>query len=338
MSAWAHAHGKPEQGGVIRHLPEDFKVYEQLNIPFSGDGEHVWLRIKKSCQNTETVARALARLAKVPARDVSWSGNKDFRAVCEQWFSVRVLPQAEPDWTTLDVDGVSVVEVERHKRKLKRGTHRANRFQIRVRQLQNTGAELETRLQQVSEQGIPNYFGPQRFGREADNMTQALAMFAGEQNVSSRIHRGRLLSAARSWLFNCVLSERVADGSWTKLHIGEPANLDGSASTFVATGDAEEQFRLAEQDIHPTAPLWGESPPDVVDGETAIFAMERNCIEQFQQLRMGLEQNKLRYARRACRARVLDLQWQLADNQLELEFELYRGQFATSVLRELVNL
>lgn len=337
MSEWAYAGSSDRVSGKVKLKPEDFLVVERMEVEPCGSGEHVWLKIQKTKLNSEQVAKALARHANIAFRDVGYSGLKDNFAVTEQWFSVWLPGSKSADWKLFDLNGAEILRTARHGRKIKRGTHRANHFNIRIRTLRGDLDNLQRELESVRDGGVPNYFGPQRFGREAGNMTQALKMFAGRDRVKNRNHRSMLLSAARAWLFNTVLSARVAEGSWDSLYNGEPANLDGSASIFSSHGSADEAQRLAQLDIHPTAPMWGDFDTTTVQPYSELHQFEVALLRPYQQLTEGLVSSGLTYQRRPTRCKVQHLDWQIDNDCLQLQFELNRGQFATSVLRELIT-
>ena len=206
---------------------------------------------------------------------------------------------------------------------------------------------LEQRLLQVKAHGVPNYFGEQRFGRNCDNMNQVYEMFTGLKKVKSRHLRGMLLSSARSWLFNSVVSARVEQDSWKKLLPNEPANLNATNSIFQSQGGIEEIQRLNANDIHPTAPLWGEGEVKVMQPCVELADWEQLIMAPFAVLQKGLEGARLDYQRRRIRCAPQAMSWsflhsdEFADDKhkshLKLSFELAKGQFATSVIRELVN-
>ncbi|MFT5135410.1 MAG: tRNA pseudouridine13 synthase [Arenicella sp.] len=353
----AYAYDGPMVEGIIKATPEDFIVTEIMDVEPTGEGEHVWLWIRKTKQNTDQVAKQLARLCGLAYRDVSYSGLKDFFAVTEQWFSVWLPRNDMPDWNTFSMPGVEILKFVRHQRKIKRGTHRANQFSIKITGLDGTqdNQKLEQRLQLIQQQGVPNYFGLQRFGRGARNIEKAQSMFSGEIRVKDRNLRGIFLSAARSWLFNAILSERINNHSWQTLYFGEPANLDGSASVFNAikglAADSERSLalqnqqtlalqtqRLQDLDIHPTAPMWGDAKPEIFDAYPELHELESAIVADYPQLVNGLIAARINYQRRPTRMRVRDFSWQLEDQHLHLSFCLSKGQYATSVLRELVSL
>ena len=305
---WAHALGVPLFAGRIRESCRDFSVVEELDIEFSGDGEHDWLRIRKTDANTHWAAEQLARRASVSVRDVGYAGLKDRRAIATQWFSVPRKPGAETDWTGLAVQGIEVLEIRRHNRKLRRGAHRGNAFRIAIRGEEPLPTDDVTeRLQQIAEQGVPNYFGEQRFGRDAANIELGRAVLDGRR--VSRHRRSLGLSALRSYEFNSELDARVRDGTWNKLLPGDTANLDGTGSVFSVEEVTQElERRCSELDIHPC----GSLPP--------------------------LEALRVAAGTRALRMRVAGLQWQFDEDVLWLDFRLGKGNFATAVIREIASL
>ncbi len=328
----AYALGKPEVSGVIRSQPEDFQVDEDLGFDLSGEGEHACLHIRKRNANTDFIAKQIVRLAGVKNMDVSYAGLKDRHAVTTQWFSVYLSNKAEPDWSQLNSDEVEVLEVVRHNRKLRRGSLKGNQFKLVVRDLDGDTASLEQRLQSISSMGVPNYFGEQRFGR--DNLAKATGLFNAEFKVKDRNKRSMYLSAARSAIFNEVLSLRVAAANWNQPLVGDLMMLNGSHSVFSVEGvDDEIKRRIAEFDIHPTGPLWGRgSLPSAADA----LQLEQQCADNFALFCDGLEKAGMKQERRALRLPVSNLEWQLDDNSLTLSFFLSSGSYATSVLRELL--
>ena len=320
----------------MRGIPEDFQVCEIPLVEPAGEGEHVWLLIRKRQENTEPVARSLARLAGVAQREVSYAGLKDRNAVTEQWFSVCLPGGAEPDWHAVDSEYITLLHHARHHRKLRRGALRGNAFRIRIRGVTGDREALARRLGDVAAAGVPNYFGEQRFGRGGSNLRTAGRLFAHAAGRLSREQRGLALSAARSWLFNQVLARRVETHSWDRPLPGEALQLEGTHSFFVAAGvDEMLLHRVREGDVHPTGPLCGtgESPAtgDALQVEMACLAPYVGWIE-------GLAAAGLKHERRALRLPIgaLDWSWPEADC-LELSFTLPAGAYATSVLRELVR-
>jgi tRNA pseudouridine13 synthase len=332
VAALPFAHGGPPVEGRIRVEPGDFRVDEVLGFEPSGAGEHAFLFVEKIGANTEWVARRIAEKAGVAPMSVGYAGLKDRHAVTRQSFSVHLPGRPDPDWSSLAIPGVRVLAASRHDRKLKRGSHKGNRFRIRVRDVGGDRERVESRIAVIRERGVPNYFGEQRFGREAANVELAREMFNGRR--VRRNEAGLALSAARSLVFNAVLAERVEDGSWDCGLDGEVWMLAGTHSIFgPEPWTVDLARRLAAFDIDPTGPLVGAG-----DLRTAARAreIEERAIAPYRDLVDGLAAAGLAQQRRALRLRVEGLlhEWE-AGGSLVAEFRLPAGAFATVVLREL---
>lgn len=332
---WSRALGPTLIAARIRSVPTDFLVTEDLPVDFTDDGEHDLLWIKKTGANTQWVAERLAEHAGVSARDAGYSGMKDRHAVTRQWFSVRRPGAAGTDWKGFAADGVEILEQRRHRRKLKRGAHKANAFRIALRaeHVADLHAGIADRIARIRAIGVPNYFGEQRFGRGGANLDLCRSLFAGRR--MSRNKRSIALSTARSLMFNDILNLRVQAETWNKMLPGELANLDGSGSVFaVLDVDAEIERRCAEMDIHPTGSLWGQGAPT---GTQAVADIENKVAATHADLCAGLEGARVDASSRPLRLRVQDLDWQIEDDALWLEFRLGRGSYATAVLREVAT-
>lgn len=331
---FAFSGSRPTVSAVMRVEPEDFQVEEILEVTPSGDGEHCLLRVRKRDVDTHEVASRLARFAGVPQRDVSYCGLKDRRAVCWQWFSVRMAGRTEPAWLDYQDSEVAVLVCYRHRRKLRRGTHRGNRFSITLRDINGARADLETRLKETARHGVPNYFGPQRFGAGGRNVVRALDVLTAKNRPRDRYRYGLYISAARSWLFNRVLSKRVAAGNWNQALHGDVFMLDGTHSIFTEDGlDDNIRQRVEAMDLHSAGPLWGRGESRVRADAAAI---QGSALEGMETLCRGLENARCDLQYRALRARVTNLTWRWDSQSLQLDFRLARGVYATSVLRECV--
>lgn len=327
------AHGGPLSGARLRSQPEDFVVDEILGFAPSGQGEHLLVRIRKRERTTEQVAAFLARALGVSRSAVGYAGMKDKWAVTQQWFSVQ-LPGRDVDLPLGEFGpGIEVLAAGRHDKKLRRGVLRGNRFRLRLRGIEAAPAAISVRLARISRYGVPNYFGEQRFGRRGDNVAQARELLAGRSRVRDRALRGILLSAARSYLFNQVLAERLRQGLWASAIEGDLLVLDGRNSLFpVDKVDAIIRQRVLAQEIHPSGPLCGRGGPQPT---AAAAALEQQVLAAEAELVDGLAAAGLEGARRALRLRVGELAWWFpAPGELELNFGLPAGAYATSVVRE----
>lgn len=343
MDSLAYAQGRPDLKATLKARFSDFQVDEDLGFEPSGAGDHVFVQLRKTDLSTTDTARHLARISGVSGRDVGYSGMKDRRGECSQWFSIKLPAGGENAFSDLQDERLQLLQLARNHRKLRIGSHRHNRFQLLLRDCEGDAAEFDRRLRALAAQGVPNYFGVQRFGRDLSNLEQVLKLFrdsAGPGSAGNRHKRGMLYSAARAYLFNQVLSRRLEQGNWCQYQPGDVLNLDGSNRCFlVADGDWDEklQARLQEFDIHLTGPLPGlVGSKDKYISKGIAADIENAVLEKYPELLAGLRQHDLEAGRRPLRFRVHDLQWQWQQDQhLLLQFTLSKGAYATSLLREL---
>lgn len=327
--------GAPEASGRLRARNEDFQVDEILGFEPDGEGEQQMIQVRKSGLNSEELSRKLAKHAGIPAKDVGFAGLKDRNAVTTQWFTLRLAGKPAPDWGALEDDRVEVLQAHAHRRKLRRGSLKGNRFTLRITDLSGDLQSLEARLKQLQEQGVPNYFGEQRFGREGRNLQSAADMFFAGKRVKQRHLRSLFLSSARSWLFNSVLAERVRQGSWNRLLPGEMVMLEGSHSVFLADSqDPEIRQRLADFDLHPTGPMWGQG---MLRSEAEAAQFEQDVLTPKVAWLEALEKAGLKQERRALRLKLTDLQWDLTGSELILRFSLPAGAYATVLVSAILN-
>jgi len=332
-----YAWGAPPGTACLRTVPSDFRVEEELGFEPEGAGEHLFLYIEKIGLSTTEVAERIARLARVPRGNLGYSGLKDRQAITRQWFSVGLAGVSEPDWRRLEADGDLLVLVQaRHRKKLRRGVHRANRFTLVLRELAADVALLEARLEQVRLGGVPNYFGPQRFGRGGSTLEQARQWLDRGAPRVSRNRRSLYLSAARASLFNRLLSQRVEDGTWNEVIAGDACMLDGTRSLFgCAAPDDDIAERCLRGDLHPALPLWGVG--------RALTTPERHQAQRQQfgediVLAQALEELEMSLSYRAARLVPDDFCWEFCDDGcLKLSFGLGAGGYATAVVLELLD-
>ena len=285
--------------GVLKQQAEDFYVEELLSPELSESGEHVWLWLEKIGQNTEFVAEKLAAFANVKVMDIGFSGLKDRWAQTRQWFSVYLGNKPEPDWSTMALEGVTLLKHGRQQKKLRRGEHLANKFSIRIRNFQ-ASEDTERLLQQIKQQGFPNYFGPQRFGLNGANLSRGIRYFNG-QIKASKSQRGFYLSAARSYLFNLNLAAVIEGQTWLNDQQG--------------------------------GPLYG----DEQEGVTRLNDQEREILTMHPVFAAAFHKNRLKLERRPYLIVPQGLTWHLNKHELLLTFILPSGCFATALLAELLT-
>jgi tRNA pseudouridine13 synthase len=316
LPAWPHAYPASGASATLKRLNEDFIVTElPLQLP-GGEGEHLWLDVEKNGANTAFVAQQLAAAAGVSERDVGYAGLKDRYAVTRQWFSIY-LPTGKagetPDLTALQHPEFKVLSQSRHVKKLRPGDLQGNRFRILLRDVAGERAAIEANLTAVAAQGVPNYFGAQRFGFDGGNVEQGRAMLAREIRVRNPKKKGIYLSAVRSFVFNEVLARRIAQGLWGRSLPGDVLDDAG----------------------RPTGPLWGRGRVSSTDEAQAL---ENAVAEAHATLCSGMEFAGLDQERRALVALPMDMAWEWPQaDQLLLTFALPAGNYATSVLDEILR-
>lgn len=318
LPQWPNAYPASGASATLKRLNEDFIVTElPLQLP-SGEGEHIWLDIEKNGANTAYVAQQLAEAAGVQEKDVGYAGLKDRHAITRQWFSIY-LPSGKtgetPDLTQLQHPEFKVLSQSRHVKKLRPGDLQGNRFRIVLRDVTGGPAAmkaLESNLKAVAAHGVPNYFGAQRFGFEGGNVEQGRAMLAREIRVRNPKKKGIYLSAVRSFVFNEVLALRIQQGLWGQTLPGDVMDEAG----------------------RPTGPLWGRGRLSTTD---QALALESGVAERHATLCDGMEHAGLDQDRRALVASPADMSWEWPQaDQLVLTFSLPAGNYATSVLNELL--
>lgn len=341
---------------VIRSTPEDFLVVEELGFEPSGEGEHLLLWIEKRNLNTLQVREYLAQQFKVPAHYVGYSGLKDKVAITQQWFSLPrkvALTIAEP--IALGQGEFKVLRAEAHHRKLNIGTHKFNRFELTLRNIESNDAamsfeeianQLNNAIDTIRQKGFPNYFGPQRFGHNAGNIPKTLAWFESEGGKQKRISKEKksiYLSSARSFIFNELLAARVLQGTWNHYQPEDKLILSGSQSYFsidpkneVELNDAKQ--RLEEGDVSIAGPMLGQTE-DLTNNEKSIIEQSEHK-EIIYKLIEGLEKNQAKTLYRAFSIIPKQLSCAVNDNKNEqntalLKFSLPKGAFATALLKEI---
>lgn len=330
------AHGEALGHAQLKAVAEDFQVDEVLDIPLEGEGEHLWLWVEKRELNTEEAARRIARAAGVPLKVVSYAGLKDRQALTRQWFSLHLPGKADPDLSAAENASLRILKSVRHKRKLQRGAHSANGFTLRLTRLVADRGALDARLKRLAEAGVPNYFGLQRFGHGGGNLVEARHFAERKELPVQRNVRSRLLSAGRSFLFNRVLAERIAAGTWNQAQVGDLLAFTDSRSFFMAGETECNDPRLALLDLHPTGPLWGEGDSPA---QGHAHALEAAVTAGEKALCHWLAEAGMAHERRILRLPIGDLTWHYPEpDVLQLEFVLPAGCFATAVVRELVDL
>ncbi len=333
LSRLPRGHGVPVFEGVYRAEPSDFVVMEDLGFEPGGSGPHIWALIRKVGISSEEACSRLGQATKTSRKDLGYAGKKDTHAISTQWISL-------PDSAQIDVgpidSALEVLRFSRNQRKLKIGQLAGNHFQLRLYGV--VISDLGERLKAISSIGVPNYFGLQRFGRSGFNLEKARRLARRQLVGNQRLHPrdGMAASAARSAGFNAIVAERLNEGRWLNVAVGDAVSLAGRGSHFLASeADLSSiQSRIMAGELDTTAPMAGrisktsseqnafetatlQTDPELFDWMTAIFRDED---------------------RRAVRVLPKKLEAEVTGNTLDLSFWLPRGSFATAVLNEIGTL
>lgn len=335
LSELTYLYGQPTVTGQYKQQFEDFVVTEDLGFEFTGEGEHVLVFLQKRDYNTLFVAEQLAKFVGISPKLVSYAGLKDRHAVTQQWFSLHMPGQPTPDFSAFKLEGCEILTVTRHNKKLKIGALQGNYFKLIVRDISDKNA-IEHKLSEISQGGVPNYFGEQRFGRDDNNITQAIKWAKGEISVKDRKKRSFYLSATRSAIFNQIVSQRICANLYKSVLDGDVLQLINRGSWFIAKADelSALQIRLDQHELTITAPMVGDSS---LETEGKALEFEQRCLESWHELHALLKQERLKTARRSMMLFPQHLSWQwLDDKSIDIHFYLPAGCYATSVLRELI--
>lgn len=333
----------PGVGGVLRATPDDFVVEEVPLYEAQGDGQHLYASITKVGLTTKEVQIGLERLFGLKKGDVSFAGMKDKRARTTQTFSLNVghKPPVFVETAGAKIEAnlpVTVNWVRFHRNKLKLGHLLGNRFAVRIRDLALAPDEAYLLAQAVVERlkstGLPNYFGVQRLGEGGANVRHGWAILHGERGKRDRWLQRFLISAYQSYLCNRYLAERLERGLFDRLLAGDVAKKYATGGMFDVVEVELEQARYAAQEISFTAPLYGPrmwmAKGDAAELEDAILRRAQVTLEDFGRVHVE-------GTRRMGRLLATDLAVQADQEGLVVSFELRKGAFATTVLREIMK-
>jgi tRNA pseudouridine13 synthase len=324
----------PGVGGRIRVRDEDFEVEEVPSYEPCGTGDHLYLWIEKRGVAPEFFARRVAQQLGTHPGNVGTAGLKDRHAVTRQWVSVP--KECEANVAKLGGDGIRVLKTARHTNKLKPGHLRGNRFRILIRDA-NRDANVDTVLDRIRANGMPNFYGPQRFGRDGGTVELGLQCLAGKAPKRIRPFLFRFaLSAVQSLLFNDYLSRRMRDNLFRTVLTGDVMAKWPVGGMFVAKDVPAEQARFDAKEIVTAGPMFGKKtyPAEGVAAEREADVLRDNGLSLgsfggFGKLVMGTRRHNLVY--------LDDLASAWEPDGLRLSFTLPAGSYATVLLAEVMK-
>lgn len=326
----------PGVGGRIKAELDDFRVEEIPAYEPSGAGDHLYLWVEKRGVGPEFFTRTIAQRVGVAAGEVGTAGLKDRYAVTRQWVSVPA--RAEPNLKRIDGDGIAVLAVSRHANKLKPGHLRGNRFRVLVRGADRSReAAAAAILDRMRREGMPNYYGPQRFGRDGSTAELGFRCLAGTAPKRLRPFLFKFaLSAAQSVLFNDYLARRHRDGLLRTVLPGDVLMKWPGGGIFVAEDAVAEQARFDAREVVTGGPMFGSrtypAKGVAAEREEAVLADHRitpATFARFGKLASGTRRHNLVY--------LDDLAAEWEPTGLRLTFTMPSGSYATVLLREVMK-
>ena len=318
----------PGTGEKIRERPEHFVVEEVPAYLPSGEGEHLYLFVEKKGLTTRDLVDRLVALG-VPEVEIGVAGLKDKHAITRQWLSVPV--RYEKAIAGLEAPGeVRVLELSRHKNKLRTGHLKGNRFSVFVK-----GAEPEAAkrvMAALAERGVPNYYGPQRFGLYGKNPEKGLALIKGKSTRGRPWLKRFLIGSVQSLIFNEYLAERIRRGLYDRLLRGDVAKKHDTGGEFLVEDPERENPRAKRLEISATGPIFGKK---YFEAEAEARELEDEILSRFG---LGREEfSARRGARRVIRVPLADWNVRPEEGGVWLDFFLPKGSYATSLLREVMK-
>ena len=307
---WPRAYSGPLAVAQFRSSPESFQVVELRDDKLSGEGDYLYLQIRKRDIDTAAVLSELSKALAIKPRNISYAGRKDRFAVTTQWFCIHSSDREIPTIADNLHPKFTVLQSRWHHEKLSIGDLSGNRFTILLTEFNGDIERTITTMERIKSDGFPNYFGPQRFGSKGQNLIRGKRMLAGELRVKDRNQRSLYLSACRSYLFNEILAARVRQGNWN--------------------------ISIAGDEVCPPIgylPGDGEVPVSSDAGE-----IMNTVLDQHQALYNGIKNSRVAWHQRDLLIQATDMAYQWQGDQLELTFSIPKGAFATSLLRELIEL
>jgi tRNA pseudouridine13 synthase len=355
----------PGIGGKIKFDPADFEVEEIPAYEPSGQGDFLYLWIEKRDMGAEYFTRQIARRLDIPVGEIGTAGLKDRRAVTRQMVSLPA--SVEPRLPKLDGDGITVLRVSRHGNKLRPGHLHGNRFRVLIRDsepgregeapaepeaakatlLQGSGSagaspsrpDVAAIIGHLGQHGLPNFYGPQRFGRDGETLQMGLALLRGEKTgkpIRNPFLKKLALSAAQSALFNHALAQRMRDGLLRRVLPGDVMCKIPFGGMFVAADLEAEQRRFDAREIVSAGPIFGRKTFAAKDeaaqrehAALSAFALTASSFDGFGKLLQGTRRHNLVY--------VANLAAAVENDGLRLSFTLPAGSYATVLLREIMK-
>lgn len=324
--------------GAIKSLPEDFVVEEIPAYLPSGEGDFTYLWVEKRGLDTATLLKRIANILEIDAKEIGHAGIKDKVAITRQFLSIPAEKEPLVDKIN-ELDGVRVLSTQRHEHRLRNGKLRGNRFDILVRTESYSMDSLEEIAARIRENGIPNFYGGQRFGHRGQSAVLGWALLLGESSKRvQKVRRNRFmkklaLSAAQALIFNHYVHARIQAGTLREVLETDILQKVESGGLFSSEDTQEEMKRLLAQEIVPTGPIpgrkdrWSQAPARPLE-QTSIqdSGIPTEAYSGFGKLALG--------SRRGLIVFPQELSLVSDENGFRVRFVLRSGSYATLLMRE----
>jgi len=202
---------------IQKHKPIKFKFYQNENdfiveenpIEFTGRGNFIIAKIKKKKLGTWDLLEKLSKGLRVYENELGYAGLKDKNATTTQYISIP--RKYVKDLSKFKHPKIEIKETFLHSTKLNIGDLIGNSFEITLHDVREEDVgKIEKILKEISKNGMPNYFGFQRFGHDAkENLDKARRYIYDDLIIKDRKLAKMLVSAYQSDFFNKWLVERI---------------------------------------------------------------------------------------------------------------------------------
>ena len=327
----------PGIGGKLKAEPSHFVVEEIPVYEASGEGTHLFVSLTREGWTTRRVTEALASLYDLPVQAIGYAGLKDRHARCTQTFS---LPGLTPE-DSQRIEPALPFQVHwarQHTNKLKVGHLLGNRFRITVVDLAVAPAEAVARahtiVAAIAQRGLPNFFGPQRFGFDGANVEKGRKALLGQGPRGDKWFNRLMISAYQSHLFNRYLARRMELGLFEQLLVGDVCKKADTGGMFDVQDAAVEQPRYERGEITFTGPIYGKK---MWAAKGAAAELEAHILAEAELTEEDLRKVHTDGTRRPARLWLQGVGLFLCDDGLQVDFALPKGAYATVVLREFMK-
>ena len=193
---------------VFNSSARDFTVEEIPLYEFTGEGEHLVLHVRKKDMTTWEMLDTISNHVGIRRRDMGYAGLKDKHAMTLQYISIMAIH--EEKLKAFTHDKIKILSTVRHNNKIRVGHLKGNRFNIRLKKVLGVQKDkLDSVLKWIKKNGVPNYFGNQRFGTDGNNWEDGKRLIEGTLKMRDRKTKEFLMGSYQSYLFNNWLSKRM---------------------------------------------------------------------------------------------------------------------------------